>query len=69
MYVCMYVYMHVCMYFAILKNVWNTNENYGRVRDYIINYFAKREAESKKHLQIQDGRDDLKKIQNGSYLQ
>ena len=40
--------MDVCIYFAITKNVSNTDKKNGSVREYILKYLAKREAKSKK---------------------
>ena len=43
-YVCMYVRTYECMYFVIVKNGKNTNKKNGIVREYILKYLAKREA-------------------------
>ena len=40
----------------------------GSVRDYILKYSAKRQAWRKKYFLIEDGKDNLKKIQNHLYV-
>ena len=40
----------------------------GSVRDYILKYSAKRQAWRKKYFLIEDGKDNLKKIQNDLYV-
>ena len=50
MYVCVYVCMYVCIYFAIIKDFQNESKTNWSIRDYIIKYLAKREAQSKKYF-------------------
>ena len=49
-YVCVYVCMYVCIYFAIIKDFQNESKTNWSIRDYIIKYLAKREAQSKKYF-------------------